>query len=73
MLDTKRARGWIEAFIDASFAPAKKVDPLSALPKGVKERSGWWWSTASYYYRSTLASASLYLSYACAKWFCKGF
>jgi hypothetical protein len=46
MLDEKGALDWQEAFIDGSFAPAKKWGPLLGLPNGAKERSGWWWSTA---------------------------
>jgi transposase len=46
MLDEKGALDWQEAFIDGSFAPAKKGGPLLGLPDGAKERSGWWWSTA---------------------------
>jgi hypothetical protein len=46
MLDEKGALDWQEAFIDESFAPAKKGGPLLALPNGAKEQSGWWWSTA---------------------------
>jgi hypothetical protein len=46
MLDENGALDWQEAFIDGSFAPAKKGGPLLGLPKGAKARSGWWWSTA---------------------------
>ena len=46
MLDENGALDWQEAFIDGSFAPAKKGGPLLGLPNGAKERSGWWWSTA---------------------------
>lgn len=46
MLDKKGALDWQEAFIDGSFAPAKKGGPLLVLPNGAKERSGWWRSTA---------------------------
>ena len=46
MLDERGALDWQEAFIDGSFAPAKKRGPLWALPSGAKEQSGWWWSTA---------------------------
>ena len=46
MLDEKGALDWQEAFIDGSFAPAKKGALASARPKRAKERSGWWWSTA---------------------------
>jgi transposase len=35
-----------EAFIDASFAPAKKGAPGSGKPGGARARRGWWWSTA---------------------------
>ena len=45
-LDAEGALDWKEAFIDASFAPAKKGAPESAKPSGAKARSGWWWSTA---------------------------
>ncbi|MFP3867554.1 MAG: transposase [Desulfobacteraceae bacterium] len=45
-LDAEGALDWQEAFIDASFAPAKKGAPESEKPKGGKARSGWWWSTA---------------------------
>ena len=37
---------WEEAFIDASFAPAKKGAPDSGKPNEARARSGWWWSTA---------------------------
>ena len=45
-LDEKALLDWEEAFIDGSFAPAKKGAPASEKPKEVKVRSGWWWSTA---------------------------
>jgi transposase len=45
-LDTDGLLDWQEAFIDASFAPAKKGAPQSGKPRGGKARSGWWWSTA---------------------------
>jgi transposase len=45
-LDTEGALDWQEAFIDASFAPAKKGAPESGKPGAAKARSGWWWSTA---------------------------
>lgn len=45
-LDTERLLDWEEAFIDASFAPAKKGAPRSGKPGGGRARSGWWWSTA---------------------------
>ena len=37
MLDEKGALDWQEAFIDGSFAPAKKGGPLLGLPNGAKE------------------------------------
>jgi hypothetical protein len=49
MLDEKGASDWQKAFIDVSFAPAKKGGPLLALTNGAKERGGWWWSTARVY------------------------
>jgi transposase len=45
-LDAKGALDWQEAFIDGSFAPAKKGGPASGKPEGAKARSGWWWQTA---------------------------
>jgi transposase len=45
-LDAKQKLDWSEAFVDASFASAKKGTTVSGQPAGAKERSGWWWSTA---------------------------
>jgi transposase len=45
-LDAKGQLDWSEAFVDGSFAPAKKGANASDQPKGAKARSGWWWSTA---------------------------
>lgn len=45
-LDEKSLLDWEEAFIDGSFAPAKKGALGLETPKGAKARSGWWWSTA---------------------------
>lgn len=44
-LDEKQILDWDEAFIDGSFAPAKKGARELEKPRGAKERSGWWWST----------------------------
>ncbi|MGC8817689.1 MAG: hypothetical protein ACP5PX_07935, partial [Candidatus Hadarchaeum sp.] len=46
LLDAEGLLDWEEAFIDASFAPAKKGATASAKPRGAKARSGWWWSMA---------------------------
>lgn len=48
-LDAKGLIDWNEAFIDASFAPAKRG--VSRLGKPAKERarSGWWWQTVRDY------------------------
>ena len=45
-LDEKSLLDWEEAFIDGSFAPAKKGALGLEKPNGAKDRSGWWWSTA---------------------------
>lgn len=45
-LDEKALLDWEEAFIDGSFAPAKKGALGLEKPKKAKVRSGWWWSTA---------------------------
>ena len=36
---------WDEAFLDGSFAPAKKGALPSAKPSGARAQSGWYWST----------------------------
>ena len=46
MLDADGLLDWEEAFIDGSFAPAKKGALVSAKSKKAKKRSVWWWSTA---------------------------
>lgn len=43
-LDREGILDWSEAFMDGSFAPAKKGARQSEKPRGAKERSGWWWS-----------------------------
>ena len=48
-LDQDGLLDWEEAFIDGSFAPAKKGAPESARPSGVRDRSGWWWSMLRVY------------------------
>ncbi len=45
-LDEKGQLDWSEAFVDGSFAPAKKGVNVLVRPRGAKARSGWWWSTA---------------------------
>ncbi len=45
-LDEKGQLDWSEAFLDGSFAPAKKGATASARPSGARARSGWWWLTA---------------------------
>ena len=45
-LDAKGTLDWQEAFLDASFAPAKGGAKPWEPPSGARARSGWWWSTA---------------------------
>jgi transposase len=45
-LDEETLLHWEEAFIDGSFAPAKKGGRVLAKRRKVKVQSGWWWSTA---------------------------
>ncbi len=45
-LNERQQLKWSEAFLDGSFAPAKKGALESAKPSGARARSGWWWSTA---------------------------
>jgi transposase len=44
-LDTKGLLRWDEAFLDGSFAPAKKGAKQLAKPSVARARSGWYWST----------------------------
>ena len=44
-LDARGKLAWETAFIDGTFAPAKKGAPTSALPSAGKVQSAWyWWS-----------------------------
>jgi transposase len=44
-LDANGLLRWDEAFMDGSFAPAKKGAMQSAKPSVVKAQSGWYWET----------------------------
>lgn len=44
-LDERSQLDWSEAFIDASFSPAKKGGLRSERLRGGKAQSGWYWST----------------------------
>jgi len=44
-LDQEGLLKWDEAFLDGSFAPAKKGVRPSGKPSGARARSGWYWST----------------------------
>jgi transposase len=44
-LDARGRLRWENAFIDGSFAAAKKGALTSARRSGERVRSGWWWST----------------------------
>jgi transposase len=44
-LDANGLLRWDEAFLDGSFAPAKKGAMQSAKPSVVKAQSGWYWET----------------------------
>ena len=46
LLDARGALDWQEAFMDATFIPAKKGAPESGRPRGGRAQSLWWWSTA---------------------------
>jgi len=52
-LDEKGQLDWSEAFVDGSFAPAKKGANVSVRPRGARARSGWWWSTAKVFLLET--------------------
>jgi transposase len=45
-LNQREQLNWSEAFLDGSFAPAKKGARKSEKPSVARARSGWWWSTA---------------------------
>lgn len=44
-LDGEGLLKWDEAFLDGSFAPAKKGARPSVKPSAARARSGWYWST----------------------------
>ena len=44
-LDEKGLLKWDEAFLDGSFAPAKKGAMQSVKPSVAKAQSGWYWET----------------------------
>ena len=44
-LDAEGLLKWDEAFLDGSFAPAKKGAMQSAKPSVAKAQSGWYWET----------------------------
>jgi transposase len=46
-LDGEGLLKWDEAFLDGSFAPAKKGAPPSVKPSVARARSGWFWSTVA--------------------------
>ncbi|MHC4647646.1 MAG: transposase [Planctomycetota bacterium] len=52
-LDENGQLDWSEAFVDGSFAPAKKGANASVRPRGARARSGWWWSTAKVFLLET--------------------
>ncbi len=52
-LDEKGQLDWSEAFVDGSFAPAKKGANASVRPREARARSGWWWSTAKVFLLET--------------------
>ena len=45
-LDERQQLDWSEAFLDATFAPAKKGALASARHAKVRGQSSWYWSTA---------------------------
>ena len=42
MLDEQGKLDWEEAFLDGTFAPAKKGAMRLARPSAARERSSWW-------------------------------
>jgi hypothetical protein len=44
-LDSRGLLKWDEAFLDGSFAAAKKGAPQSEKPSVAKAQSGWYWET----------------------------
>ena len=58
-LDQEGLLKWDEAFLDGSFAPAKKGASRSVKPSAARERSGWYWQTVKVPLGVRLESASL--------------
>jgi len=57
-LDAEGLLQWDEAFLDGSFAPAKKGTPPLAKPSAAKAQSGWYWRRSRYSVGSSAGSAS---------------
>ncbi len=52
-LDERGELDWSEAFVDASFVPAKKGGAGLGPPRGGRAQSLWWWSTARVFLSET--------------------
>lgn len=52
-LDGRAQLDWSEAFVDASFVPAKKGGAGLGPPRGGRAQSLWWWSTARVFLSET--------------------
>ena len=55
-LDATQKLDWDEAFIDGSFAPAKKGALQSGRPRKAREQSGWWWSTVKVFHLEAIST-----------------
>jgi len=66
-LDAKGQLDWSEAFVDGSFAPAKKGASASGRPRGARAQSGWWWSTAKVFLWETTWTARPRRKSRCSK------
>ena len=55
-LDSSGVLDWSEAFMDGSFAPAKKGARPSEKPRGAKEQSGWWWSMVKVFHWEAIST-----------------
>jgi hypothetical protein len=50
-LDAEALLKWDEAFLDGSFAPAKKGTMQQAKPSTPKAQGGWYWETVKVFRR----------------------
>lgn len=70
-LDHDGILDWEEAFVDATFIPAKKGARRSGKQRGAKEQSTWWWSMARVFLWEAIPRLPRQLRSSCLRASCK--